>query len=91
MDSAAGIGRGIGKLGGKIGGAFRKKEEGEKGDGFFGSTKRQIAKQLGVDVYSRNPTLQDKLDSMAKARMGGRGIVAVATFLSRWDSLSRPS
>jgi hypothetical protein len=67
-------------LGGKIGGAFRKKEEGEKGDNFFSSTKRQIAKKLGVDVYSRNPDLQAKLDSMAKANMGGRGIVTVATF-----------
>ncbi|MFH1801131.1 MAG: hypothetical protein ABH891_09870 [Candidatus Omnitrophota bacterium] len=80
VDSVTGIGKGIGKLGGKIGGAFRKKEEGEKGDNFFSSTKRQIAKKLGVDVYSRNPDLQAKLDSMAKANMGGRGIVAVATF-----------
>ncbi len=80
VDSVTGIGKGIGKLGGKIGGAFRKKEEGEKGDSFFSSTKRQLAKKLGVDVYSRNPDLQAKLDSMAKARMGGRGIVTVATF-----------
>ena len=80
VDSVTGIGKGIGKLGGKIGGAFRKKEEGEKGDNFFSSTKRQLAKKLGVDVYSRNPDLQAKLDSMAKARMGGRGIVTVATF-----------
>ena len=80
VDSVSGIGKGIGKLGGKIGGAFRKKEAGEKGDGFLGSTKRQLAKKLGVDVYSRNPNLQAKLDSMAKANMGGRGIVAVATF-----------
>ena len=80
VDSVEGIGKGIGKLGGKIGGAFRKKEAGEKGDGFLSSTKRQIAKQLGVDVYSRNADLQARLDSMAKARMGGRGIVTVATF-----------
>jgi hypothetical protein len=75
-----GIGKGIGELGGKIGGVFRKKEKGEKGDGFLSSTKRQLAKKLGVDVYSRNPDLQARLDSMAKANMGGRGIVAVATF-----------
>lgn len=80
VDSVAGIGKGIGKLGGKIGGAFRKKEKGEEGDSFLSSTKRQIAKKLGVDVYSRNQALQDKLNSMAKANMGGRGIVAVATF-----------
>jgi len=80
MDSAEGIGKGVGKLGGKIGGVFRKKEKGEKGDSFLSSTKRQIAKKLGVDVYSRNPDLQARLDSMAKANMGGRGIVTVATF-----------
>jgi hypothetical protein len=80
VNSVTGIGKGIGKLGGKIGGVFRKKEEGEKGDNFLSSTKRQLAKKLGVDVYSRNPDLQARLDSMAKARMGGRGIVTVATF-----------
>jgi len=80
VNSVEGIGKGVGKLGGKIGGVFRKKEAGEKGDSFFSSTKRQLAKKLGVDVYSRNPNLQAKLDSMAKANMGGRGIVAVATF-----------
>ncbi|MEI7752298.1 MAG: hypothetical protein WCJ71_09450, partial [Candidatus Omnitrophota bacterium] len=80
VDSVEGIGRGVGKLGNKIGGVFRKKEKGEKGDGFLSSTKRQLAKKLGVDVYSRNPDLQARLDSMAKANMGGRGIVAVATF-----------
>jgi len=80
VNSVTGIGKGIGKLGGKIGGVFRKKEQGEKGDNFFSSTKRQIAKKLGVDVYSRNQTLQNKLNSMAKAHMGGRGIVTVATF-----------
>ena len=80
VDSVTGLGKGVGKLGGKIGGVFRKKEAGEKGDGFLGSTKREIAKQLGVDVYSRNPYLQEKLEAMAKSRMGGRGIVMVATF-----------
>jgi len=80
VDSVTGIGKGIGKLGGKIGGMFEKKEEGEKGDNFFSATKRELAKKLGVDVYSRDPYLQAKLDSMAKARMGGRGIVTVATF-----------
>ncbi len=80
VDSVSGIGKGIGKLGGKIGGIFREKESGEKGDNFFSATKRQLAKKLGVDVYSRNPDLQARLDSMAKANMGGRGIVTVATF-----------
>ncbi len=82
VDSVKGVGKGIGKLGGKIGGVFQKKEEGEKGDSFLlGSTKREIAKKLGVDVYSRNTYLQDKLEAMAKSRMGGRGVVMVAEFL----------
>lgn len=80
VNSVTGIGKGIGKLGGKIGGVFQKKEKGEKGDGFLSSTKRELAKKLGVDVYSRNVFLQAKLDSMAKARLGGRGIITAATF-----------
>ncbi len=80
VDSVEGIGKGVGKLGSKIGGIFRKKEKGEEGDSFLSSTKRQLAKELGVDVYSRNVDLQSRLDSMAKARMGGQGIVTVATF-----------
>ncbi|HOW88307.1 MAG TPA: hypothetical protein PKV84_06605 [Candidatus Omnitrophota bacterium] len=90
VDSVSGIGKGIGKLGGRIGGAFRKKEEGEKGDNYLSATKRQLAKQLGVDVYSRNPQLQAKLDSMAKARLGGRGIVAVATFFAPVGLVASP-
>ncbi len=81
VDSVAGIGKGIGKIGGKIGGSFRQKEEGEKGDTYLSGAKRELAKQLGVDVYSRNPYLQAKLDAMAKARLGGRGLVIIAQLL----------
>lgn len=84
VTSVKGIGKGAGKLGGAIGGAFRKKEEGEKssmGETFLGSTKRQLAKQIGVDVYSRNTNLQERLDKIAKARMGGRGAVMVVQLL----------
>ncbi len=80
VDSTKGIGKGVGKLGDKIGGVFRKKEEGEKttmGESLMGSTKRKLAKQLGVDVYSRNPYLQERLEKIAKAQMGGRGAVMV--------------
>lgn len=83
VDSVKGIGKGVGKLGDKVGDTFRDKEEGEKtsmGESFLGSIKRELAKQLGVDVYSRNQDLQEHLDKMAKARLGGRGAVAVATF-----------
>ena len=84
VDSVEGIGKGIGKLGGKIGDFFGGEEEGEKssmGESFLGSTKRKLAKQLGVDVYSRNPDLQRRLEKITKARMGGRGAAMVAELL----------
>jgi hypothetical protein len=84
VDSVTGIGSAIGKMGKKVGRAFQKEDEGEKtsfGESVLGSTKRAVAKELGVDVYSRNPYLQERLDSIAKSRMGGQGIFMVANFL----------
>lgn len=81
VKSVKGIGTAAGEIGDKVGGAFDKKEEGETGDTFLSSTKRQIAKKLGVDVYSRNPELQAELDALAKRQMGGRGAVFVVSFL----------
>ena len=80
VNSVKGIGTAAGRVGTKVGDAFREKEEGEKGDSFLSSGKRQIAKKLGVDVYSRNEVLQEKLSTLAKQEMGGRGIVMVAKF-----------
>jgi hypothetical protein len=80
VNSAKGLGTAAGRVGDKVGDAFRTKEEGEKGDSFLSSTKRQIAQKLGVDVYSRNEQLQEKLSSLAKQEMGGRGVVMVANF-----------
>ncbi|MFZ5802813.1 MAG: hypothetical protein ACOY3K_06895 [Candidatus Omnitrophota bacterium] len=83
-ESAAGIGSATKKLGSRIGRMFEEKEEGEKmsfGERMTGSTKRDLAKKMGVDVYSRNPYLQTKLDGMAKAQMGGKGAVMVAKLL----------
>jgi len=82
LRSISGIGKGIGKLGGKIGGAFRKKEKGETDDDSYllSSTKRELARELGVDIYSRNPYLQKKLDMMAAARVGGKGLAGIVTF-----------
>jgi len=80
VNSVSGIGKSIGKMGNKIGGVFRKNEKGETGDSLLSSTKRELAKKLGVDVYSRNRHLQKKLDLMAAAYISGRGLVAIATF-----------
>ncbi len=80
VNSAKGLGAAAGRVGDKVGDAFREKEDGEKGDDFLSSTKRQIAAKLGVDVYTRNEQLQDKLSSMARQQMGGRGVVMVANF-----------
>jgi len=82
IGSVTALGRGFGKLGDRLGDAFRKKEKGEKGDDSYllSSTKREVADNLGVDVYTRNAYLQKKLDLMATARVGGRGAMAIATF-----------
>ena len=83
FNSVKGLGKGVQKIGTKVGDSFRDKEDGEKApasEGFLGSTKRELAKQLGLDVYSRNEDVQDALDKMAKARMGGKGVVMVASF-----------
>lgn len=84
VESGKGLGKAAGKLGGKIGGLFRGKEEGEKtsfGEKMLGSSKREIAKEFGVDVYSSNPHLQELLSKMAKARLGGKGAAIFAKFL----------
>ncbi len=82
--SGKGIGKSAGKLGGKIGGAFQDKEEGEKtsfGEKVLGSSERELAKDLGVDVYTSNPYLQEILEKMAKARLGGKGAVIIGKIL----------
>ena len=83
-DSAKGVGKATKKLGRSIGGIFRKKEAGEKttmGEKLMGGTKRKLAKQMGVDVYTRNPYLQQKLHDMAKSQTTGAGAVMVAKML----------
>lgn len=82
--SGKGIGKSVGKLGGKIGGAFQDKEEGQKstfGEKVLGSSERELAKDFRVDVYTSNPYLQEKLQEMARARLGGKGAVMVGKIL----------
>jgi len=82
--SAKGMGTAVGKIGKTVGRVFRGKNEGEKttfGENMMGSTKRQIAKNLGVDVYSKNPHLQKKLDVLAQSKMGGKGVMILTNLL----------
>lgn len=82
--SAKGIGRAAGELGRTVGGIFRKKKAGEKtsfGEKMLGSGEREIAKELGVDVYTDNPYLRSLLTDIAKAQLGGKGAVAVFKLL----------
>lgn len=84
VDSVKGVGKAIGKLGRGVGGMFRSKEEGEKasfGEKVLGGNERELAKEFKVDVYTTNPYLKSLLQQMAKARLGGKGAVAVIQFL----------
>jgi hypothetical protein len=51
----------------------QKSSAGEAVKGFLGvdDEKRKLAARLGVDVYSRNQTLQDELNRVASAAAGG--------------------
>ena len=53
------------------------------GDPILEAHRRTVASQLGLDVYSRNPRVQEFLDAVARAREGGRpgaaGIAMVRT------------
>ncbi len=84
IESGKGIGRAAGKLGQTIGGAFRPKEEGEKvtfNEKFLGGSERELAKQFGVDVYTRNAYVRQILTNMARSRMGGKGALFFAKLL----------
>ena len=47
----------------------------------FGGAKRKLANQLGVDVYSSNPALQERLNSLAWASYAG-GMTITAGFVA---------
>lgn len=84
IDSGKGLIGAAGKVGRAVGGVFRSKEEGEKSsfsESMLGSAERELAKQFGVDVYTSNPYLRELLTRMARARMGGKSFVFIATFL----------
>lgn len=84
VDSAKGVGRAAGKIGSKVGSVFRHKEEGEQtsfSEKMLGATEREIANELGVDVYSDNPYLRHMLKQLAQARLGGKGIAMIGKIL----------
>lgn len=80
----AGSGRALGaaaaKIGRGIGGLFQDKDEAESmgfDETVFGGAEREIARQLGVDVYTRNQELRALIQGMARARTGGAGAAFV--------------
>ena len=84
IDSVKGVGKAAGKLGRMVGRAFTKKEKGEQtsfNEKLLGSSKRELAKQFGVDAYTTNPYLNEVLNEMARARLGGKGATVVLKFL----------
>ncbi len=84
IESGKGLGKAAGKIGSSIGGVFRRKEEGEKTsfkDSLIGQSERELAKNYQVDVYTANTYLKNLLNSMAKARAGGKGAIFAVSFL----------
>ncbi len=78
VGSVAGAASGVAALFGRAGeavtgGGARSDAEGSRlADATgFASTKRQYAKEFGVDVYSRNPVLQQHLDDLVGAGYAG--------------------
>jgi hypothetical protein len=70
------VGKGIGKQLEKIGGLFKKREKSKHEDAavhelLVGMEKRKLAAELGLDVYSTNPKVQEFLNEIAEARAGG--------------------
>ena len=84
IESGKGLGKAAGKVGSSIGGVFRHKEEGEKSsfkENLIGQSERELAKNYQVDVYTTNTYLKNLLNSMAKARAGGKGAIFAVSFL----------
>ena len=84
VDTASGAVSGVGKLLGRAseavtGGARSDAEESRAKDLIgFSKTKRDYAYELGVDVYSRNPKLQEALDDIAWTGYAGSISTSVA-------------
>lgn len=84
VQSGKNMGTAVGKIGRGIGGVFRSKEAAEKSsfqEKVFGGSERDLARELGVDVYTRNKTLSAMISEMSRSRTGGKGVVTVGKFL----------
>lgn len=84
VQSGKNMGSAVGKIGRGIGGVFRSKEAAEKSsfqEKVFGGSERDLARELGVDVYTRNKTLSAMISEMSRSRTGGKGVVTVGKFL----------
>ncbi len=77
VDTVSGAFSGIGKAFSRVGesmfGSQRSEAEGSRLDSFIGfsKTKREYAYDFGVDIYSDNEVLQDRLDDLARASFAG--------------------
>lgn len=88
LDPAEGfkkIGEGLSKTGGRIrdlvaGGKTSKYEGSTGGNALYGDEQREIAAQLGLDVYSTNPQVRAFLREIGGARAAGSLGVDLASF-----------
>ena len=84
IDTVTGMGRGVGRFFGRVG-EMVTGERGELEEGVtkeligFAGVKRKLAYQLGVDVYSSNAVLQEKLNSLTWAGFSGGMTVNLLT------------
>jgi len=79
--TVSGVGKLFSRAGESIFGGSRSKTEDSRFKDIIGfaSSKREIAYQYGVDVYSDNKVLQSQLDDLAWANYGGGMSVAAMT------------
>jgi hypothetical protein len=85
VDSLKGVGKGLTSLFSRAGEAVFKSNPGESEDSRvkqlvgFSESKRKIAHEFHVDVYSTNKVLQDHLNTLAWADYAGGMAISIAT------------
>jgi hypothetical protein len=69
----SGVGKAFARTGDALFGSRRSEAEGSRMEALVGieASKRKFAFDFGVDVYSDNPVLQDRLDDLARANVLG--------------------
>lgn len=71
--AVSGVGKAFARVGDSLFGARRSEAEGSRFESLIGieEAKRKFAYDFGVDVYSDNEVLQDRLDDLARATVVG--------------------